>query len=330
MKAIIPVAGIGSRLRPHTHTQPKALVPVAGKPILGHIIDSLSEVGIKDFIFVIGYLGDKIQSYITEKYPHLHNEFVVQAQKEGIGHAIWTAKDLIQPNDEILIVLGDTIFDVDLASVLDLPCSAVGVRKVEDPSNFGVVESDDDGYITHLVEKPTIPKSNMAMVGLYKIKEASALMNALDYNIQHDIRTYNEFQLTDGLMHMIEHGSKIKTFKVEDWYDCGRKEVLLSTNAMLLSREKNPVTTFDFPNTIIIQPVNIPANCRIQNSIIGPNVSIGENTYVDHSIIKNSIIGSFSQLEDVVLFDSLIGNDASLKGLSQSLNLGDSTAISFS
>ena len=329
MKAIIPVAGIGSRLRPHTHTQPKALVPVAGKPILGHIIDSIVEVGIHELIFVVGYLGDKIQTYVTEKYPNLKASFVVQAQKEGIGHAIWTAKDFIDEDDELLIVLGDTIFDVKLNEVIHLPYSAIGVKKVDDPRNFGVVESDEEGYITRLVEKPLIPKSNMAMVGIYKIKEGAVLMSALDYIIKNNLRTYNEFQLTDGLMHMVTKGIRIQSFKVEEWYDCGKKEVLLATNAMLLNRQKN-TTEYNFNNTIIIQPVNIAANCRIQNSIIGPNVSIGENTYVDHSILKNSIIGSFSQLEDVVLQDSLVGSDASLKGLSQSLNLGDSTEISFS
>jgi len=329
MKAIIPVAGIGSRLRPHTHTQPKALVPVAGKPILGHIIDSLKEVGINEFIFVIGYLGDKIQSYVVEKYPELKKSFVVQAQKEGIGHAIWTAKEMVNDNDQLLIVLGDTIFDVHLQEFVDLPYSTVGVKKVDDPRNFGVVESDEDGYITRLVEKPMIPKSNMAMVGLYKIKEGKLLMETLDENIHKNLRTHNEFQLTDALMHMVEKGVKIQSFKVEEWYDCGKKEVLLATNAMLLSRQ-NSQQDLQFNNTIIIPPVSIAANCRIQNSIIGPNVSIGENTYVDHSILKNSIIGSFSQLEDVVLKDSLVGSDASLKGLSQSLNLGDSTEISFS
>ncbi len=329
MKAIIPVAGIGSRLRPHTHTQPKALVPVAGKPILGHIIDSLKEVGINEFIFVIGYLGDKIQTYVVEKYPELKKSFVVQAQKEGIGHAIWTAKEMVSANDQLLIVLGDTIFDVHLQEFVDLPYSTVGVKKVEDPRNFGVVESDEDGFVTRLVEKPMIPKSNMAMVGLYKIKEGKLLMDTLDDNIRKNLRTYNEFQLTDALMHMVEKGVKIQSFKVEEWYDCGKKEVLLATNAMLLSRQPDQ-QTLNFNNTIIIPPVSIASNCRIQNSIIGPNVSIGENTYVDHSILKNSIIGSFSQLEDVVLKDSLVGSDASLKGLSQSLNLGDSTEISFS
>jgi glucose-1-phosphate thymidylyltransferase len=169
----------------------------------------------------------------------------------------------------------------------------------------------------------------MAMVGIYKVKEGMVLMAALDYIITNNLRTYNEYQLTDGLMHMVSKGIKIQSFKVEEWYDCGKKDVLLATNAMLLMRQKTE-SNHAFPNTIIIPPVNIAENCRIQNSIIGPNVSIGEHTFVANSIVRNSIIGSYSQLEEVVLQDSLVGSDASLKGLSQSLNLGDSTEISFS
>lgn len=330
MKAIIPVAGIGSRLRPHTHTQPKALVPVAGKPILAHILDSLIEAGIRDFVFVIGYLGDKIQNYVNEKYGHYSNYFVVQEYKEGIGHAIWNAGKWINEKDEILIVLGDTIFNVDLKMVSDEPYSCIGVKKVDDPRTFGVAELDEEGFISRVVEKPSIPKSNLAMVGLYKIKEGKKLMEALDENIKNNVRTYNEFQLTDGIMTMISRGAKFKTFHVEDWYDCGKKEVLLETNAMLLGKEKKLAKSSEYENTIIIQPVSIAEHCRIANSIIGPNVSIGEYAVINQSIVKNSIIGSFSQLDTVLLHDSLVGSDASLKGLSQSLNLGDSTEISFS
>lgn len=330
MKAIIPVAGIGSRLRPHTHTQPKALVPVAGKPILGHIIDHLIKAGINEFIFVIGYLGDKVEHYVSSKYPDKKIHFVIQGHKEGVGHALWMANDLIENEDEILIVLGDTIFNANLQEVFDIPNSVLGVKKVADPRNFGVAELDENGIITRVVEKPAIPKSNLALVGLYKIKEGKALMNALDYNIQNNVRTNEEFQLTDGIMRMIEQGTKFSTFTVDDWYDCGKKEVLLATNAMLLNRNKEAFSNYTFENTIIIPPVSIADNCKISNSIIGPNVSIGENTSVQHSIMRDSIIGSFSQLESVVLNNSLVGSDASLKGLSQSLNLGDSTEISFS
>ena len=180
IKAVIPVAGVGTTLRPHTHTQPKPLIPVAGKPILGHIIENLMSVGIKDFVFVIGYLGEKIEEFVRARYAgQINMEFVVQSPREGTGHAIWVARNSFIEADEILIVLGDTIFDVDLEAVLRSLDSTVGVQVVDDPRKFGVAMLDENGYVTSVVEKPRIPKSNLALVGLYRIKEVTALVDAL-------------------------------------------------------------------------------------------------------------------------------------------------------
>jgi glucose-1-phosphate thymidylyltransferase len=330
MKAVIPVAGIGTRLRPHTHTQPKALIPVAGKPILGHIIDSLKEAGFKDFTFIIGYLGEKIQDYIQENYPELNSDFVVQTVREGIGHALWMARDHIKDEDQLLIALGDTVFDMSMPDFMKGDHSSIGIKKVEDPRRFGVVELGDDGFIKKLVEKPTVPVSNLAIVGIYKIKEVQALMDALEYNITNDIRTKNEFQLTDALMRMIDHGIKIGVYTVENWFDCGKKDALLETNAILLKKSSSKGKHLDrYENTIIIPPVNIHESCNIKNSIIGPNVSIGAQATVENSIIRESIIGPDAEIRNAVLHDSLIGNEASLRGLSQSLNIGDSTEINY-
>jgi glucose-1-phosphate thymidylyltransferase len=330
MQVIIPVAGIGSRLRPHTHTQPKALVPVAGKPILSHIVDSLLKIRLNDFIFIIGYLGDKVEEYVRRTYPSINATFVVQEPREGIGHAVWLAREHIQ-EQELLIVLGDTIFEADLDVVLKQKHSCLGVKKVDNPGSFGVAELDNEGFIARLIEKPVIPKSNLALVGLYRIKEGPELLKALDYNIRHNIRTHNDFHLTDGIMRMIGEGCKITTFPVENWYDCGIKSKLLETNATLLKKDrKNYGTGYSFENTIIIPPVTIAHSCKISNSIIGPNVSIGENTIVSYSILRDSIIGSFSELRNAVLVESVVGSDATLKGFTQSLNIGDSTEIDFS
>ncbi|MFT6850939.1 MAG: glucose-1-phosphate thymidylyltransferase [Sphingobacteriales bacterium] len=329
MKAIIPLAGIGSRLRPQTHTQPKALVPVAGKPLLAHIIDSLIPHDIEEYIFVIGYLGDKVENYITENYQDIKKTFVVQLPKMGTGHAIWSAKGLIKAGDEILIVLGDTIFNVDYEPIINSKYSILGVKKVEDPRSFGVAEITDD-FITKVVEKPTMPKSNLALVGLYKVKEGLQLMQALEENINNKIKTDNEFQLTDGLMVLIKQGVKFKPFTVENWYDCGKKSALLETNKTLLKKDGYATTDYSrFNNTIIIPPVSISESSMISDCIIGPNVSIGENTKIERSIIRNSIIGAYDNLDSIVLKDSLIGNDASIKGYSQSLNLGDNTDIQY-
>ncbi len=331
MKAIIPVAGAGTRLRPHTYTQPKPLIPVAGKTIISFIIDQLVDVGIKDFVFVIGYLGEKIKLFVEKTYPHLNNEFVYQDQRMGLGHAIWSAKDVLKDTDEVFIVLGDTIFDVDLKAMVNEPNSCLGIKKVDDPRNFGVVEMNREGFVKKVEEKPKIPHSDMAMVGLYKIKEVKALIDGIDYNIKNNIRTHGEFQLADGLMRMIEKDIKFSTIKVNNWFDCGKKEILLETNAMLLKKEGYASSNLpNYDNTIIIHPVSIGKNCEIKNSIIGPNVTIGSNVKINYSIIKESIIGSYSSIDEVVLHQSVVGSDAAIKGLSQSLNIGDNTEIDFS
>jgi glucose-1-phosphate thymidylyltransferase len=330
MKIIIPVAGIGSKLRPHTHTQPKALVPVAGKPILAHIVDSLAGEGLNDFIFIIGYLGDKIESFITEKYPKIKASFIVQEPREGTGHAVWLAHPLIAKNEDILIVLGDTIVDFNLGSIVNVPHSLLGVKKVDDPRNFGVAEIDQEGFIIRLAEKPTIPKSNLALVGVYLIRESALLMEILGTMVANRQKTRDEYNLTEAIMKMIEKNIKVATFQVGNWYDCGSKANLLETNAILLKRASGNKGVYNFKNTIIIEPVSIAADCDICDSIIGPNVSIGERTIIKSSIINNSIIGSFSQLETAILHQSVVGSDAYLKGLSHSLNIGDSTEIDFS
>lgn len=328
MKALIPVAGIGSRLRPHTHTQPKSLIPVAGKPILAHIVDSLIAVGINEFVFIIGYLGDKIEQYISTNYPNIHSYFVVQTDGKGTGHAIWLAHDLLKDNEPVFIVFGDTIVQANLKAIASSQVSLLGVKRVDDPREFGVAEIDETGLITKLVEKPTIPKSNQALVGIYKICETKQLKHALNYNIEHGIVTRGEYQLTDALMRMIDNGIKMHAFNVDGWFDCGKKDILLETNAILLKGDDYiRAHSKDFENTIIIDPVYIGKGSKISNSIIGPNVSIGDAVIVDYSIIRNSIIGPHSHLENANLNSSIIGNDASLKGISLSLNLGDSTEI---
>ena len=331
MKAIIPVAGVGTRLRPHTYSQPKPLIPVAGKPILGFIIDRMVKAGFTEFIFVIGYLGEKIEAFVKENYPHLTTHFVIQNKREGLGHAIYLTREFIHPKEELFIVLGDTIFEADIESVLQLPTSALGLKKVDDPREFGVAEVDDEFTITRVIEKPAIPKSNLALVGLYKIKESEELFIALEQIIKHAFKTQGEYHLTDALMLMIQQGIKFKGFKIQNWYDCGKKDILLETNAILLKKLHPPQNvSYPYQNTIIIEPVSIAANCAIKNSIIGPNVTLGENTIVNYSIIRNSIIGNDATIDDVVLHDSVIGSDTFIKGLSQSLNIGDNTEIDLS
>ncbi len=326
MKAIIPVAGAGTKLRPHTYTQPKALIPLAGKTILSIIVDQLKEAGINEFIFIIGYLGEKIQDYVQTNYPDLNCHFVTQNDRHGTGHAVALTQQIVA-DDQVLIVLGDTIAEYDLKQVMAEPHSMLGVKKVDDPRNFGVAEVEEDGFISRVVEKPVIPKSNMALVGIYKIIESHLLYGCLEKIITSN-QEQHDFNLTDALECMIQQGAKFKYFKVSNWFDCGKRETLLESNAILLKKfggnvfENNP-----FQNTIIIPPVSIGEGCVIKNSVIGPNVAIGEHTSINHGIIKDSIIGAYSNIVEIVLNNSLIGNDAEVKGVSRNLNIGDNTAI---
>lgn len=331
MKAVIPVAGAGTRLRPHTYTQPKPLIPVAGKAIISFIIDQLVDCGVTEFVFIIGYLGEKIQNYVEKAYPDLTKEFVVQNSREGSAHAIWTAREAIRGSEDIFIFFGDTIVDVDLKIFLDSPTSCVGIHEVNNPREFGVVEQGEDGYLSKVIEKPKIPRSNKAMVGLYRIKEVDQLLDTIANQIESDSQTHGEYQLTDALMGLIEQDVKISAISVNNWFDCGKSEVLLETNAMLLDKEGYASSNLpNFDNTIIIHPVSIGRNCQISNSIIGPHVTIGNNARINYSIVKESIIGNYATIEEVVLQSSLVGSDAAIKGLRQSLNIGDNTEIDFS
>lgn len=327
MKAIIPVAGAGIKLRPLTYTQPKPLIPVAGKPIIAHILDQLIQSGIREYVFILGYLGEKIREYLEEHYTGITKHYIIQNERAGLGHAISLCRDIIKDDDEAIIQLGDTILDLDIKVLQNSKHNTLAVRKVDDPRQFGVVELDDRGLVASLIEKPQFPKSNLAIVGLYFIKEWKKLMECLEANIKVGKKTKGEYHLTDGLMCMLERSSRFEVMEVRNWFDCGKKEILLQTNAIMLARKQPSSSLTDSGTNIYIQPVFIGLNCDIQHSIIGPNVSIGDNSIIQNSILKNAIIGNFTSLEDVVLQHSIIGNDAVVKGRFHSFNIGDNTEI---
>jgi glucose-1-phosphate thymidylyltransferase len=331
MKVLIPVAGAGTRLRPHTFTQPKPLMLVAGKPIICFLIDKLLEIGVTEVVFVLGYLGEKVRQFILEKYPNLPVKFVYQEQREGSAHAVWAARHEIADVKDLFIAFGDTIFDADLKALIASEHSCIGIKKVDNPRDFGVAELNEGGFISKLIEKPKIPKSNLALVGLYKINDVPLLLKACQHNIESDVRTVGEFQLTDALQYMLEAGHVFAPVQVTNWFDCGRKEVLLQTNTLLLNQEGLYATQHlpVFKNTVFVQPVSIGEGCEISNSVIGPNVTIGTNVQIHHSVIQESIIGNYAELEEVVLKKSVIGSDAIIKGFNLNLNIGDHTEIDF-
>jgi glucose-1-phosphate thymidylyltransferase len=330
MKAIIPVAGVGARLRPHTHTQPKPLIPVAGKPILGHIIDSLLAVGIKKQVFIVGYLRDKIQAYIEEQYKDsIEAEFIVQEPRRGLGHALWVAKEAFEKEEEILIMLGDTIiFSHEIKALMEMEGSVLGVHDVDNPREFGVAVLNEERIVKKLIEKPVIPTSNLALVGIYKISQIPVFVEVLESMTQAEMPLHQEYLLTNALMDMVNKGVEFRVLRIENWFDCGRKGSLLKANRILLERIEK-LDSYSFPNTVIIHPVHIGNGCRISNSILGPYVAIADNAVIKESIVKNAILGAYSTLKTIILDHSVVGSDTLLKGNQTSLNIGDNTEIEF-
>lgn len=323
MKAILPVAGVGSRLRPHTHTTPKALVHVAGKPILGHILDQLIPVGVTDVVLVVGHLGDKIVDYVRAAYD-FQVHVVEQVEPKGLGHAIYVARDAVADDEPVLIVLGDTVFRADLGAALAQGKSVLGVAEVADPRSFGVVEVDGD-RIVRLVEKPAVPPSNLAIVGVYYLKESGRLFEALTHVVESGIRSRGEIQLTDALQVMIDRGEEMGTFTVRDWLDCGSPEALLETNRSMLEALAADVPNRE--NTVLIPPVYIAPTARVQQSIIGPYVSVAEGAVITRSVVRNSIINQGAEVSDILLTDSIIGERAGVGGNYTRLNVGDSSQM---
>lgn len=323
MRAIIPVAGFGSRLRPHTFTVPKVMLNVAGKPIIGHIMDKIIADGVDEATIIVGHLGDQVRTYIHSKYT-IKVDFVEQTEPKGLAHAIYLARDTFS-DQPLLIILGDTIFDVDLKPVLSQDVSSLGVKSVEDPRRFGVVERRN-GFISNLVEKPEQPASHDAIVGLYWIRKPRLLEQCIAELFQKDTRTKGEYQLTDALQLMIRNGEKITTFDVDGWYDCGKPETLLATNRHLL--EKNH-TDVQIDHVVIVPPVYVSPTSKITNSVIGPYATIAEGTVVTDSIVRNSIISSDAQVSKALLEGSIIGNNGLVEGAFKRINIGDSSEIEF-
>jgi glucose-1-phosphate thymidylyltransferase len=328
MKAIVPVAGIGTRLRPHTHTAPKVLLQVAGKPILAHILDELVRLGIREITFVVGHMGDMIRQFVAENYKIKAN-YVTQDEPLGLGHAIYLTRELHYEDPAVLIILGDTIFRADLKSVLKKSETYLGVKKVDDPRRFGVVEMRGR-YVARLREKPKRPKTNLAIVGIYLIHSPQLLFSCLDEVIAKGIQVKGEYQLTSALQRMLEKGERMRIFPVQGWYDCGKTETLLSTNRVLLdiqsaaARENYRAW---FPDSIINLPVSIARTAKIHNSIIGPYVSIAEGAEIHNAIVINAILGKNSIVKDIVLGSSIVSDNAKVQGHFYSLNVGDSSEV---
>lgn len=326
MKAIIPVAGMGTRLRPHTHTQPKALMHVAGKPILAHIIDELTAVGVDEIILVVGYLGEKIEVFAREQYRTLKLHLVTQDEPLGNGHAVYVAREHLD-GSPVVVIFGDTIIKGDLAGLARSNGSLAGVKEVEDPRRLGVVELDRDGFVRKFIEKPQHPPTNLALIGVYYIQNSIALRDALDRLVRED-RKGREYWLADGLQLMVDAGERMRTFPMEHWYDCGTAEALLQANRDLL--ELDPPRPQRFNGSIVVPPCFVSPAASVEGSVVGPHVSIAEGARIVNSVIRDSIISANATVEGALLEHSLVGENALVKGRPGRINVGDSSAIELS
>jgi glucose-1-phosphate thymidylyltransferase len=332
MKIIIPLAGYGSRLRPHTYTRPKPLIDVAGKPALGHLLDKLMHLdGVEEFIFITGYLGDQIEEYVKNNYQ-FKAHFIEQKELLGQSHAIALARDYITESP-VFVIFVDTLFEADLQIVQTTPADAViFVHPVDDPRRFGVVKLNPEGNITEFIEKAENPPTNLAIVGMYYIKNGRALMEAFDWQLREQKKTKGEYFIADALQHMVDQGYHFTTATVSAWLDVGVPATVLSTNRYLLHQggmDNSPALQNHYDQAIIIPPVNIHPSARIERSVIGPDVSVAANCEVRDSIIRNSIIGEGSHIEDALLAGSLIGKFAHVGGRYRAYNVGDSSSVGF-
>lgn len=323
--AVIPVAGVGTRLRPHTHTLPKVLLHVAGKPILAHILDDLPGLGIRRAVLIVGYMGDLVREYVGKHYRNLEVEYVEQSEPAGLGHAVSLAEPFAD-DGRVLIILGDTIFEADLKPVLAGGVNSIGVKEVQDPRRFGIVERDPDGRVTRLVEKPEQPTSNLAITGIYYFDRGRPLFEALAELQRLGLRTKGEFQLTDAMQMLVSRGELITTFPVEGWYDCGKTETLLETNRVLLGK-CNGVTSI--AGSLVHPPVCIADDAIIENCIIGPHVSVAAGARLRNAVVRDSIINENATVEDIMLESSVVGVNAVVRGGYRRVNVGDSSEVDF-
>jgi len=325
MKVIIPLAGKGTRLRPHTHITPKPMLKIAGKPVIDYVMDDLERLGeVEQVVYITGHLKDKVEEYGRKKFP-FDAVFIEQKVQDGTAGAVALAREYI--DQPVFIIFVDTIFDADLSVVKRTDADGIiWVKTVEDYQRFGVVVSDNDGNMTMIVEKPTTPVSKRANIGLYYIKNWKLLFEGIDWTLKQP-KNKGEYYLTDAFQYMIDHGAKIKVIDVEGWYDAGETGTLLETNRTMLEkgRARKPASV---PSGVrLVDPVYIEEGVTLSGSTIGPNVSISAGSRVDHSELKNTIVGAGATVTNSTLDGSLICDAAIVDGVRGHINIGDHSTV---
>ncbi|WP_303721460.1 sugar phosphate nucleotidyltransferase [Malonomonas rubra] len=327
MKIVLPVAGKGTRLRPHTHTKAKSLVHVAGKTVLEHIIERLMVVDVEEFIFITDENGQQVEDFMQRKFPDLKCSYLVQKERLGPAHAVALAAPQVKAGDNLLVVFNDTIFVTDLGKIPQLCEDADGLiysKEVEDYQRFGV-NVMRDGYIVDMVEKPDTPISRLAQVGLYYLKDGAGFLRSIEQTIEAGEKVKGEYYLPSVFMRMIGEGAKFKAPEIDAWLDCGKPETLLETNRFLLKGRHH--IHGEVIDCVMIEPVHIERGAIIKNSIIGPNVSVAAGTRIENSVIRNSIINAENHVSNLILDHSLLGDSVTLVGSPRRMNIGDHSLI---
>ncbi len=331
MKIVIPMAGYGTRLRPQTWSRPKPIIRMADKMVIDHVLDTfdtLPDILDKEFIFIVGYLGQKIDEYMHVTHPDLKVTYVQQPEMRGQSHAISLAKDYL--DGPMVVVYVDTLIETNFSFLSTETADAVTwVKAVPDPRRFGVASLGSDGWVAHLVEKPRDVENNLALVGCYYFHSAADLLRAIDEQMQRNIALKGEFFLADAVNVMLEHGLKMRVQHVDTWLDAGTPDDVLKTNRYLLEHgHANVAEPQAHQNAVILPPVFIHPSASIENSVIGPHAVIGANCNVRSSIIRDSIIDDGSHVSNAILEHSLVGRDVKIHGRAGILNIGDQTELS--
>jgi glucose-1-phosphate thymidylyltransferase len=324
MKVIIPLAGKGTRLRPHTHLTPKPMMKVAGKPVMSYVLDELKKLGnVEQIVYITGHLKEKVEEFARSEID-VPSVFIEQKVQDGTAGAIALARDYV--DQPVLIIFVDTIFDADLSQVKSVDADGIiWVKEVEDYQRFGVVVTDKDGNMTKIVEKPKTPISKRANIGLYYIRNWKLLFEGISWVLKQPMNQ-GEYFLTDAFQYMIDKGAKIRVIDVEGWYDAGKIETMIETNQAMLARgrARKPKIVGD---STIIDPVYIEDGVTLTKSKIGPNVSIGAGSVLDGSEVSNSIIGSKAKIKASVLRNSLVGDEAVIEGVKGEVTIGDHSEV---
>lgn len=316
VKCLIPAAGKGTRMRPLTHTLPKAMLPVAGKPSIYHIIDRAAKAGVEDFVIITGYLRELMESEILAAYPKLKIQFVEQKEQLGLGHAIYMARDKFAADDSMLLIYGDTLFEGDIETMMKSASPVIGVFEVPDPKRFGVIEKGEGQTITNLVEKPEKFVSNLAIPGVNYFPSSAELFAALEHIVSNNIRTKNEYQATDAFQYMLKEKKTIFTWQIlTAWDDAGTLEAILDTNKIILSRRGAGNMSA------------IAADAKVVNSQLDQYASVSEGAHIENSTLINCIVDRGSVIKNCKLENSLIGRNAVLENISGTIVVGDDTQV---